>query len=46
MGLEPAREFCAAHPEIAALLTTQTGAGKIDLHPLNLPDDHLTISQL
>jgi thiamine biosynthesis lipoprotein len=39
MGLEPAREFCAAHPEISALLTTQTGAGTIDLHPLNLADD-------
>ena len=39
LGLERAREFCATHPEIAALMTTQTGAGQIELHPLNLPDD-------
>jgi thiamine biosynthesis lipoprotein len=39
MGLEPAREFCVAHPEIAALLTTQSGAGQIELHPINLPED-------
>jgi thiamine biosynthesis lipoprotein len=38
MGLELAREFCAARPEISALLTTQSGAGRIELHPLNLPD--------
>lgn len=40
LGLEPAREFCAKHPEISALLTTHsTRAGAIELHPLNLPDD-------
>jgi thiamine biosynthesis lipoprotein len=39
LGLEPAREFCASHPEISALLTTQTGAGQIELHPLNVPTD-------
>jgi thiamine biosynthesis lipoprotein len=39
LGLEPARDFCAAHPEIAALLTIQTAAGQIELHPLNLPED-------
>ena len=39
MGLEPAREFCAAHPDISALLTTHTSTGQIELHPINLPDD-------
>jgi thiamine biosynthesis lipoprotein len=39
MGLDRAREFCAAHSEISALLTTQSGAGRIELHPLNLSDD-------
>ena len=38
LGLDAAREFCEAHPEIAALLTTRSGAGDIELHPLNLPD--------
>jgi thiamine biosynthesis lipoprotein len=39
MGLEPAHEFCAARPQISALLTTQTGTAQLELHPLNLPDD-------
>jgi thiamine biosynthesis lipoprotein len=39
MGLDAAREFCASHPDIAALLVTTTSqAGNIELCPLNLPD--------
>jgi FAD:protein FMN transferase len=38
LGLDAARQFCAAHPNIAALLVTTTPqAGGIDLCPLNLP---------
>jgi thiamine biosynthesis lipoprotein len=35
MGLEPAREYCAAHAELSALLISQSGS-RIELHPLNL----------
>ena len=39
LGLERSRDYCAAHPEIAALLVTAgTRAGAIELHPLNLSD--------
>ncbi|MCI0357860.1 MAG: FAD:protein FMN transferase, partial [Planctomycetaceae bacterium] len=40
MGLEAAREFLAARPEIAALLVTSGAkAGMTELHPINLADD-------
>jgi thiamine biosynthesis lipoprotein len=40
MGVEPARQYCAEHPEIAALLCSPTNRGSgLDLHPLNLADD-------
>ncbi len=40
MGLDAARAFCQSHPEISALLVTQTtAAGEIELHPVNLPDE-------
>ena len=39
LGLEAAREFCRTYPDIAALLTTPTCAGQIELHAINLPDD-------
>jgi thiamine biosynthesis lipoprotein len=39
LGLDEAREFCAVHPEISALVVTSAAkAGQIELHPLNLPD--------
>jgi thiamine biosynthesis lipoprotein len=39
-GLERARAYCAAHPEISALFCTanQSGIG-IDLHPVHLSDE-------
>ncbi|HEX5104794.1 MAG TPA: FAD:protein FMN transferase [Pirellulaceae bacterium] len=43
MGLEEASEFCTSYAEISALLTTQSGVGQIDLHPLNLPADRWRI---
>lgn len=40
LGREPAAAYCQQHPEISALLVTQTAsAGGIDLHPINLPDE-------
>ena len=40
MGLEPAREFCASRPTIAAVLVTSGAlAGTVELHALNLADD-------
>jgi len=40
LGLDPARAFCEQHPEISALLVTQTSAAAgIELHPLNLAED-------
>jgi thiamine biosynthesis lipoprotein len=39
LGLERAREFCLAHPDISAVLVTAPRTGEIELHPLNLPDD-------
>jgi FAD:protein FMN transferase len=39
LGLDEARQFCAVHPEISALVATSSAkAGQIELHPLNLPD--------
>jgi thiamine biosynthesis lipoprotein ApbE len=39
MGLDAARAFCSSHPDISALLVTQTAAaGDIELHPLNLTE--------
>src|SRR5262249_12533030 len=40
MGLESAQQFCANHREISALLVTQTGAASVELHPINLPQNH------
>jgi thiamine biosynthesis lipoprotein len=37
-GLELAEEYCRQHPDISALLTTQTGTAGIELHPVNLPE--------
>ena len=40
LGLDASRTFCAARPEISAVLVTQgRQAGTVDLHPLNLPDE-------
>ncbi len=39
LGLDAAREFCMARPEISAVLVTAPRAGEIELHPLNLSDD-------
>jgi thiamine biosynthesis lipoprotein len=40
MGIEPARAYCEEHPDIAALLVTQSGgAASVELHSLNLSDD-------
>ncbi len=36
MGLEAARGFCEAQADIHALLVTQSGGTRIELHPLNL----------
>src|SRR5262245_14567579 len=39
MGLDAAHAFCSSHPDISALLVTQTTAsGEIELHPSNLTD--------
>jgi thiamine biosynthesis lipoprotein len=35
-GLELAQNYCQQHPEISALLTTQSGPAGIELHPINL----------
>ena len=40
LGLAPAQAYCAAHPEISALLVTQSAqAGGVNLHPINLRDE-------
>jgi len=40
LGIDRAREFCARHLEISALLVTAgTRSGTIELEPLNLTDD-------
>ncbi|MCU0880621.1 MAG: FAD:protein FMN transferase [Pirellulaceae bacterium] len=39
MGLGEARDFCAQHPAISALVVTSAAkAGQIELHPLNLAE--------
>jgi len=38
-GLELAQNYCQQHPEISALLTTQSGPAGIELHPVNLSAD-------
>ncbi|HEY2411056.1 MAG TPA: FAD:protein FMN transferase [Pirellulaceae bacterium] len=38
-GLELAQNYCQQHPEISALVTTQSGPAGIELHPVNLSPD-------
>jgi FAD:protein FMN transferase len=41
MGLSGARSYCEMHPDVSALLVTSSAtAGGIELHPLNLTEDH------
>jgi len=40
MGLAAAAAYCERHPDVSALLVTQSkAAGGIELHPINLPED-------
>ncbi len=44
MGVEAAREFCGARPEVGAILVMHgERAGTVALHPLNLADDAWSI---
>jgi FAD:protein FMN transferase len=40
-GIDLAREYCGSHPEIGAVLVTQTGV-KLQLEPISLADDAWT----
>lgn len=40
LGIEGTQNYCAAHPEVSALLTVPSkAAGEAELIPINLPDD-------
>jgi thiamine biosynthesis lipoprotein len=42
MGLEQTREFCAEHPEVAALLVLPSKAGAVEIQAFNLDADQWT----